>query len=402
MPNRLSVDNRLLKSNENWIFVHYKKNFMKRPLFSLLILLAIFPTTDKENYLIVGTYNSAKSEGIYVYKFNSIDGSFEEISHIKSANPSYIAVAPGEKFVYAVHEIARDGKGGEVAAFSFNKREGTLTFINQQLTGGDHPCYVEVDKTGKWVIVANYSSGSFSVLPVNKDGSLGLATTTIQHEGNGKIPERQKGPHAHCAKLSADNKWLFVADLGMDKLMIYSFNAITGKLAPAKNPFAASEPGSGPRHFTFHPTNKYAYLIEEMSGTVVAFKYSNGTLKSLQRISTLPAGDTGLIGSADIHVSPDVKFLYASNRGKGNSNTIAIFKIDNTTGTIKTMGHQYTMGNIPRNFNFDPTGDFLLVANQESDDIVIFKKNKQTGLLTDTGKRINVGKPVCLNWMSIK
>ena len=375
---------------------------MKLQLFALLISLAFFPPVNKEHYLIVGTYDSPGSEGIYVYKFNSLDGSVKEISHIKTANPSYVTVSPGEKFVYAVHEIGRDGKGGEVAAFSFNKKDGTLTFINQLPTGGDHPCYVEIDKTGKWVIVANYSSGSFSVLPVNKDGSLGAPTTTIQHEGSGKIPGRQKGPHAHCAKLSPDNKWLFVADLGMDKIMIYAFDVITGKITPAKEPFAASEPGSGPRHFTFHPNNKYAYLVEEMAGTVVAYKYTNGTLKKLQRLSSLPAGDTGLIGSADIHVSPDGKFLYASNRGKGSSNTIAIFKIDNATGTLKTVGHQFTMGNIPRNFNLDPTGDFLLVANQDSDEIVIFKRNQQSGLLTDTKKRIRVGKPVCLKWMKVE
>ncbi len=375
---------------------------MKLSLFSLLISLAFFPAANKEHYLIVGTYNSPKSEGIYVYKFNSLDGSTKEVSHIKTANPSYVTVAPGEKFVYAVHEIGKEGKGGEVAAFSFNKKDGTLTFINQQLTGGDHPCYVEIDKTGKWVIVANYSSGSFSVLPVNKDGSLGVATTTIQHVGSGKIPGRQKGPHAHCAKLSPDNKWLFVSDLGIDKVMIYAFDAITGKITPAKYPFAASEPGSGPRHFTFHPNNKYAYLVEEITGTVVAFKYTNGTLKSLQRLSTLPAGDTGFIGSADIHVSSDGKFLYASNRGKEGSNTIAIFKIDPATGMLKSIGHQSTLGKIPRNFNLDPTGNFLLVANQESDEVVVFKRNKQTGLLTDTGKRINIGKPVCLKWIKIE
>lgn len=374
---------------------------MKLPLFSLLISLTFLPPAAKEHYLIVGTYNSAKSEGIYVYKFNDLDGSTKEISHIKTANPSYVTVSPDEKFVYSVHELGKEGKGGEVAAFSFDKKNGTLTFINQQLTGGDHPCYVEIDKTGKWIIAANYSSGSFSVLPVNKDGSLGVATTTIQHVGSGKIPGRQKGPHAHCAKLSADNKWLFVADLGMDKVMIYAFDEATGKITPAKDSFAASEPGSGPRHFTFHPTNKYAYLVEEISGTVVAFKYSNGTLKNLQRLSTLPAGDTGLIGSADIHVSPDGKFLYASNRGKEGSNTLAIFKIDPVTGMLKAIGHQSTLGKIPRNFNFDPTGKFLLAANQESNEVVIFKRNKQTGLLTDSGKRIDVGKPVCLKWIKV-
>jgi 6-phosphogluconolactonase len=372
---------------------------MKLFIISALLPFLFLQVADKEHYLIVGTYDSPKSEGIYVYKFNSADGSVKEVSHIKTSNPSYVAISPNEKFVYAVHEIARDGNGGEVVAFAFNKKTGTLTFINQQLSGGDHPCYIEIDKTSKWVIIANYTSGSLSVLPVNADGSLGVATTTIQHQGSGKNIERQKGPHVHCTKLSADNHWLFVSDLGIDKVMIYAFDAATGKLTPAKDPFAATEPGSGPRHFTFHPNNKYAYLIEEMAATVVAYKYNNGMLKKIQSISSLPVGDTGLIGSADIHVSPDGKFLYASNRGRGKSNTIAIFKIDPANGTLKTIGHQYTLGNIPRNFNFDPTGNFLLVANQESDEVVIFKRNKQTGLLTDTGKRINVGKPVCLKWM---
>jgi len=375
---------------------------MKFFAFSIILTLFFFPYADQESYLIVGTYDSPKSEGIYVYKFNSADGSIKEAGHIKTANPSFVTVSPNEKFIYAVHEIASAGKGGEVAAFSFNKKNGELKFINQQLTGGDHPCYVEIDKTGKWIIVANYTSGSFSVLPVNADGSLGKATTTIQHTGSGKDTARQKGPHAHCAKLSADNKWLFVSDLGIDKVMIYSFNDVTGKLVPAKIPFARSTAGSGPRHFTFHPNNKFAYLVEEMSGTVVAFRYNNGTLKKIQRISTLPVGDTGLIGSGDIHVSADGKFLYASNRGREQSNTIAIFKIDIATGMLKTVGHQYTFGKIPRNFNFDPSGNFLLVANQESDEIVIFKVNKSTGLLTNTSKRISVGKPVCLKWIKNK
>ena len=375
---------------------------MKPFIFSILISFLFLPAANTDRYLIVGTYDSPKSEGIYVYKFSSTDGSVKEISHIKTRNPSFVAISPNEKYVYAVHEIGRGGNGGEIAAFSFDKKQGTLTFINQQLSGGDHPCYVTVDKTGKWIFAGNYSSGSLAVLPVNKDGSLGAATTVIQHKGSGKDTARQKGPHVHCTVISADNKYLFVSDLGMDKVMIYAFEAKTGKLTEAKQPFAESVPGSGPRHFTFHPNNKYAYLIEEMSGTVQAFQYNNGSLKGIQRISTLPAGDTGLIGSADIHVSPDGKFLYASNRGRGQSNTIAIFKINSKDGTLKVAGHQNTLGKIPRNFNFDPSGNFLLVANQESDEIVIFKVNKTTGLLTDTGKRINVGKPVCLKWMKVE
>lgn len=371
---------------------------MRLPLFSLILFLLMLPPADKEQYLIVGTYDSPKSEGIYVYKFNSTDGSAKEVSHVKTSNPSFVTVSPDEKFVYAVHENGNGGKGGEIAAFAFNKKTGTLSFINKQLSGGDHPCYVEIDKTGKWVITANYTSGSASVLPVNADGSLGAVVSTVQHYGSGKDTARQKGPHAHCSKLSADNRWLFVADLGIDKVMIYAFDDNTGKLTPAKKPFAESQPGSGPRHFTFHPNNKYAYLVEELSGTVETYKYNNGSLKQVQRISTLPEGDTVFAGSADIHVSPDGKFLYASNRG--GSNTIAIYKINSGNGKLSIIGHQSTLGKAPRNFSIDPSGKFLLVGNQNNDEIVIFKRDMKTGLLTDTGKIINVGKPVCLKWVT--
>jgi 6-phosphogluconolactonase len=370
---------------------------MKNLIISTIASIALLSPADKENYLIVGTYTGGKSEGIYVYKFNSSDASFKEVSHVKTSNPSYVAISPDQKFVYAVHEdAAKNGKGGEISAFSFNKKTGVLTYINEQPTQGDHPCYVIIDKTAKWIIAANYSSGSLSVLPVSSDGSLGAPTTTIQHEGSGANKERQSKPHVHCTMLSADNRFLYVSDLGIDKVMIYAFDAVTGKLTPAKQPFAKSLDGSGPRHFTFHPNNKYAYLIEELSGTVETFQYNNGELKNIQRISTMPANDTSYPGSADIHVSPDGKFLYASNRS--TSNTIAIYKINPQDGKLKLISHQSTLGKTPRNFNFDPSGDFLLVANQDSDQVVIFKRNKETGLLTDTGKRIDVGKPVCLKW----
>jgi 6-phosphogluconolactonase len=353
----------------------------------------------QENYLIVGTYTGGKSEGVYVFTFNSKSGESKEVSHVKTSNPSFVAISPDQKYVYAVHEdAAANGNGGEISAFAFNKTSAELTYINEQPTQGDHPCYVEVDKTGKWVIAGNYSSGSLSVLPVKPGGGVDEPVTTIQHKGSGINKERQDKPHVHCTVLSKDNKFLFVPDLGMDKVMIYAFDAKTGKLTAAKQPFAKSMDGSGPRHFTFHPNNKYAYLIEELSGTVETFIYNNGTVKNVQRISTMPAGDTSFAGSADIHVSPDGKFLYASNRA--NANTIAIFKINSQTGKLTFVAHQSTMGQTPRNFNFDPSGNFLLVANQNSDQIVIFKRGKTTGLLSDTGKRIAVGKPVCLRWIS--
>jgi 6-phosphogluconolactonase len=373
---------------------------MKNAFISAILSIALFYPASRENFLIVGTYTGGKSVGIYVYKFNSDDGSFKEISYVKTSNPSFVAISPNQKFVYAVHEdAANNGKGGEISAFAFDKKTGELNYINEEPTDGDHPCYVLVDKTGKWVIAANYTSGSLSVLPVKKDGRVGRPATTIQHEGSGINKERQSKPHVHCTVLSPDNRFLFVADLGIDKVMIYSFNAVTGKLAPAKQPFAKSVDGSGPRHFTFHPNNKYAYLIEELSGTVVAYQYNNGSLKNIQRISSMPANDTSFAGSADIHVSPDGKFLYASNRS--TSNTIAIFKVNPQTGKLTVVGHQSTLGQTPRNFNFDPSGNFLLVGNQNSDQIVIFKRDKSTGLLTDTGNRIDVGKPVCLKWVSL-
>ncbi|MBL7745438.1 MAG: lactonase family protein [Chitinophagaceae bacterium] len=370
----------------------------KNILLTCLLAFSMIAASQTDNYLIVGTYTGGKSEGIYVYKFNSTDGSYQAISHVKTSNPSFIAISPDQKFVYAVLENADNkGKGGEISAFAFDKTSGKLTYINQQPTGGDHPCYVETDKTGKWVIAGNYTSGSLSVLPVNKDGSLGKATDHIQHEGSGMNKQRQEKPHVHCTLFSADNKFLFVPDLGIDKVMIYAFDAKSGKLTPASQPFAKSVDGAGPRHFTFHPNNKYAYLIEELSGTVVTYQYKTGRLKTIQRISTMPAGDTSFAGSADIHVSPDGKFLYASNRA--NSNTIAIFSINSKNGKLTAIGHQSTLGNTPRNFNFDPSGNFLLAGNQNSDEIVIFRRDTMTGLLTDSGKRISVGKPVCLRWI---
>lgn len=366
-------------------------------------LLLIFLTLNgsasfsQEQYLLIGTYDSPKSEGIYVYKFNSETGTATPVSNIKTPNPSFLTVSPNEKYIYAVSETApQDGKGGDIAAFAFNKTTGTLTFINKQLSGGDHPCHVEMDKTGKWVFASNYTSGSLSVLSVNENGSVGQAVS-YQHFGSGRNQQRQAGPHVHGAIISPDNKTLFVTDLGIDKLIIYSFDVVTGKLSASKQFIPATKPGAGQRLFTFHPTYKFAYIIEELSGRVAGYKYKKGVLKKKQWINTMPTRDSSYPGSADIHISHDGKFLYASNRGE--SNTIAIFSIKKN-GKMKHIAHQSTLGKTPRNFNFDPTGRFLLVGNQNSNEVVIFKRDFETGLLTDTGNRIEVGKPVCIKWIS--
>lgn len=365
-------------------------------LFLLTVTNAIVAQND--HFLLIGTYSGGKSEGIYVYKFNAVTGDNKFVSVVKSSNPSFLTVSPNNKFVYAVNENADSTRftvGGNISAFAFNKINGTLTELNKQPSGGKHPCYVAIDKSGKWVFAGNYSSGTVGLLSVKKDGSLDTLKLIIQHQGSGPNIQRQQGPHVHAAVLSADNKYLYAPDLGMDKVMIYNFNKKKGTLI--YKDAAVSLPGHGPRHMEFSPNNHYAYLLEEMTGTVVCYKKIKGILQFQQRINALPGGFTGAIGSADIHVSPNGKFLYCSNRGDANS--ISIFSINQNDGKLTLIGHQPTLGKTPRNFNFDPSGNFLLVANQNSDEIVIFKIDKKTGLLTDTGKRINVGNPVCLKWI---
>jgi 6-phosphogluconolactonase len=372
---------------------------MKKIASLLVFLYCISAAAQNQNYLLVGTYTSGKSEGIYVYKFNTTTGDFSLVSTAKSSNPSFLAVSPNKKFVYAVNENSDSTKftmGGKVSAFSFNNVDGKLTELNEMTSGGKHPCYVAVDKTGQWLFAGNYTSGSIGLLHVNKDGSLDSVRDVIQHSGNGPNKERQLGPHVHSTNLSADNKFLYVPDLGIDKVMIYSFNNKTGALKPGTP--ASSLPGSGPRHFDFSLNKKYAYLMEELSGTVVSYKIkSDGSLELNQRIIAHPADFKGVVGSADIHVSPDGKFLYCSNRG--DENTITIFSINTANGKLKLVGYQSTLGKTPRNFNFDPSGNFLLVANQNTDDIFIFKIDKKTGLLKDTGKKIAVPNPVCIKWI---
>jgi 6-phosphogluconolactonase len=370
---------------------------MKFVLSTILFFMFFLSSDQKKQYMLVGTYTSGKSTGIYVYSFDSKSGTAQLVDSAKTSNPSYLAVSPDKKFVYAVNENAEPGIGGKVTAFAFNKQTGRLSELNQQRSMGNHPCYITVDKTGKWVIAGNYSSGTVAVFPVRKDGSLGEAVTVKQHEGSSVNKDRQEGPHVHATVLSPDNRTLFVPDLGIDKIMLYAFNVNNGSLTAKATPYVKLPEGSGPRHFVFHPGGRWAYLIQEMTGTITAFNYKTGSLQSLQTVSTLPAGFSKSFSSADIHVSPDGKFLYASNRD--SSNTIAVFKIHPATGRLSLLGHQSALGKTPRNFNFDPSANFLLVANQRSDDIIIFRRNARTGLLRDTGKRIDVGNPVCIKWI---
>jgi 6-phosphogluconolactonase len=382
------------------IFIFKNNPQMRKILFLASFFPICFSLKAQKNpgnfYLLVGTYTTGKSDGIYVYDFDSRTGDATQVNHVKTSNPSYLAISPNEKFVYAVNENAP----GAITAFSFDKKDGSLSLLDSQSSQGNNPCYVAVDKNGKFVAVGNYSSGTLSIFPVEKNGSLGPSLQTIEHAGYSVNSERQEGPHVHATVFSPDNHFLFVPDLGIDKLMIYNFDEKSGKLSTAEDPFEMTEPGAGPRHVVFHPNQHYAYLIQELTGNISAYKYSKGQIELIQDMSALPPQYLGSIGSADIHVSPDGNFLYASNRGE--SNTIGIYEINKKNGMLQYVGHQSTLGKTPRNFNFDPSGNFLLVANQNSDEVVIFKIDKKTGLLTDTGKRIAVGNPVCIKWIPVK
>ncbi len=371
---------------------------MKNLFVAAMLPLFLFQPKPKESYLITGTYTGGKSKGIYVFKFNHRTGEATEVSVTETSNPSFVAVSPGEQFVFAVHEDANGGKGGKVSSYRFDKQSGRLTLINTQSTEGDHPCYVDVDKTGRWVFTANYSSGSLSVLPVQPDGSLGKATQTIVHEGSGANKQRQEKPHVHATYVSPDNKFLLVPDLGIDKIMVYAFDAATGRLTPASQPFLGSEPGAGPRHVDFAPNGKTVYAIEELTGHVTVYRNNDGKFEKIQRISTVKPGASGFAGSADIHVSKDGKYLYASNRG--DFNDIAVYEIHKADGALRLVSH-HDVGSAPRNFTINPTGKYLLAGSQGKDEIVVFQRSKATGQLKDTGKRIAVGKPVCLKWVGM-
>ncbi|MDR3716610.1 MAG: lactonase family protein [Puia sp.] len=348
--------------------------------------------------MFIGTYtNKGDSKGIYVYRFNTSTGNAEPVSTIMSDNPSYLAIAPGGRLLYAANEAG--GSNGGVSAFSFDKATGQLQFLNKQPGGGNGPCYVSVDAHMKYVLLANYGGGSLSVLPLHEDGSVGPLSQFIQHTGQGGTADKPEKPHVHSATFSPDNKYVYVADLGLDKISIYDFNgSLPQPLSPA-SPDSSSklQPGNGPRHMSFHPTRPFVYLIEEKGGFVDAYRYKKSQLTPIQRISSHPQGYSGVIGSADIHVSPDGKFLYASNRGDANS--IAVYTINQADGLLKLQGIDSVLGKTPRNFVIDPTSHFLLAANQNSDNVVIFKIDQTTGLLTPTGKELQIPSPVCLKIM---
>jgi 6-phosphogluconolactonase len=351
----------------------------------------------RELILYVGTYTSGKSEGIYVYKFDLSSGELRHFATAKGiVNPSFLAVDPQGQHLYAVNEIEEFGgkPGGALSAFSIDAKTGNLQFLNQQPSLGSDPCHLIVDKSGKFVLVANYGGGNAAVLPLH-NGNLGPPVDMVQHGGSSVNPERQRGPHAHNVVLDKANRHAFVVDLGLDKIMIYRFDSHSGKLAPNLVPWVKLKPGAGPRHFTFHPNGRWAYVINELDSTFTGFTYDSGpgSLKELQTVSTLPTGFSGENSCAELLVSQSGKFLYGSNRGH---DSIVVFSIDQSTGRLMFVEHVSTGGQTPRNFTIDPTGTFLLAANQKSDNVVTFRIDPISGKLRPTGHVAEIPTPVCL------
>lgn len=352
----------------------------------------------------VGTYTRGKSEGIYRLEL-TIEG--EKIASrkltlaAKTANPSFLALHPQGELLYAVGELGQfQGKeSGAVNAFAIAK-DGSLSLINQQPSQGRGPCHLVVDATGRHVLVANYGGGSVASLPINDNGGLGPATSVIQHEGSSVTP-RQKGPHAHSINLDAANRYAFAADLGLDKVLIYQFHEKTGKLTPNNPPFAKVEPGSGPRHFAFHPSGDFAYVINELSLTVTAFDYNakTGALTPRQTISTIPEDITNRKGfsTAEVQVHPSGKFVYGSNRGH---DTIVILSVDQKTGRLTRVGNEPIRGKTPRNFGLDPSGKYLLAEGQNSDTIAVFRIDPKSGKLSLVGEPFEVPTPVCVKFVA--
>jgi 6-phosphogluconolactonase len=353
--------------------------------------------------VFVGTYTSKpadmdrKSDGIYVYWLDLESGALTPAAELGGIDhPSYIALNP--PYLYATNELVekRGQEEGAVSAFQFDPASGKLTALNQQPSHGLSPCHVWVDASGKWVLVANYSSGSAAIYPVLDKGGLGEATDVIQHSGSGVNPDRQAGPHAHCIMTDPTNQYVLLSDLGIDRLMVYRLDAQSGKLALAS--WAQVDAGAGPRHIEFHPSGRYCFLINEMASTINVFRWEDGTLYNLQTISTLPEDYVGDSTTAAIHVTPNGKFVYGSNRGH---DSIAIFRFDEPSGQLSLVGHQSSEGKTPRDFMIDPTGTYLLAANQGSHTIVSFRVDAETGTLTPTGHVTEVMMPVCLKPLKV-
>jgi len=376
-----------------------RRSTIKCLLFALFSFVATFDASAHGPIPVYfGTYTRGQSQGIYQARLDLHTGKLGSLQLVAEVeNPSFLAFHPGRPLLYAAGELAefQGGKAGAVSAFKRNTITGELTLLGQQPSGGAQPCHVSVTPCGKYVLAANYSGGNVACYPVNRDGSLGPMSGFVQHEGSSVNPRRQQGPHAHSFNPDPAGRFFFAADLGIDKILIYR---IEDDALVANDPaFVTVAPGSGPRHFTFHPRGRFAYVINELLSTVTAFSYDaqRGSLTEIQIITTLPEGFDGKNSTAEVQVHPSGKFLYGSNRGH---NSLAVFSIDQQTGKLTPLGHTSTEGETPRNFAVDPTGLFILAANQATNNVVVLRVNQDDGTLESTGNQLEVGSPVCVKF----
>lgn len=352
-----------------------------------------------KNKVFIGTYTSGYSKGIYSYEMDYESGVLCPINTPSEVeNPSYLAFSKDKNYLYAVVENSeyKGEYGGAVAAFSIASGTRELKFINYQSTKGKHPCHLCVDSDNKYLFAANYSEGSFSVFPISEDGGLKPCLHSIKHQGSGPNKQRQESPHVHFVTLTPEENRLCVIDLGIDSIVVYDFDRYTGTVCYNKELTVSLKPGSGPRHLVFHPNGRFVYVVTELSCEVTVFKYSKEGFEALQYVSTLPQGYIDNNNTcAAIQLSPDGKFLYASNRGH---DSIAVFKIDHNSGKLELVEITSTVGMNPRDFAIDPTGHYLYAANQDSDNITTFIINNETGKISSTGNSIEVSKPVCIKF----
>ena len=347
--------------------------------------------------MYVGTYTRETSAGIYAYRFDVTSGQAKPLGLVADVrDPSFLAIHPDGKHLYAVTEsddFDSDGSGS-VSSFAIDPSSGDIQKLNEVSSKGGWPCHLNIDRSGRMLIVANYKGGSVASFPVNPDGTLGAASSFFQHDGR-SVHSRQEQPHAHSADFSPDGRFAFFSDLGLDQVKIYRADPATASLTPHEPPHVTVEPGSGPRHFAQHPGGRFAYGLNELSSTVTAYAYvpDAGTLEVLQTISTLPAAFDGENYTAEIQVHPSGRFVYGSNRGH---DSIAIFAVDEGTGQLEPIAQVLTNGSWPRNFAIDPTGSYLLAANQNSDNISVFRIDPDTGLLHATAAGVSIDAPVCI------
>ncbi len=356
---------------------------------------------SRRNYLVyVGTYTGPSSKGIYAFHFDTATGTMKSIGvAAETRNPSFLTADRGARNLYAVNELSdyQGQKTGAVSAFSIDHKTGKLSLLNQVSSHGAGPCYITLDRSGHYVLVANYDSGTIATFPVLADARLGEAAAVIQHSGHGADPERQEGPHPHQIELTKDNRFAIAADLGLDQLLVYKFDQESGALQANRPPFAEVDPGSAPRHFVLTPDGKSAFVLAEMRSAIIGFSYNaqSGTLHKLQTVSSLPPQFKGRNDAAEIAVSPSGKFLYASNRG---SDTIAVFAIS-PDGKLSPLEYTPTQGKTPRGFAIDPTGNYLLAANQKSNNLVVFQIDRKSGRLKATGQIVDSPTPVAVEFV---